>query len=90
MRARQSLPSCGFNPPVLEKVEANEKGLCERKLVDYSRIVLPGVETTDLRACIDAGVNLKEMNSKLFGMREVVTDLSVDTETKNEGDEANE
>lgn len=92
MRARQPLPNCGFNPPVLEKIEANEKGLCERKLVDYSKIVLPDVETTDLRACIDAGVNLKEMNSKLFGVREMVTDMSVgsETESNNEGDADNE
>lgn len=90
MRARQLLPSCGFNNPVLERLEVNEKGLAERKVVDYSMIVLPGVETTDLRACIDAGVNLKEVNSKLFGVREMVTDLSAETETKNEGENTDE
>jgi len=78
MRARQSLPFAGAGLPVLPVLETNENGICTTKYVDFSKVELPSVETTDLRSCLDAGVNLKQVNTKIFSQSEVITDLSVE------------
>ena len=47
MRPRQPLSFAGAGLPVLTKFEAGENGLVTEKLVDYSQVKLPDVETTN-------------------------------------------
>lgn len=73
---------------VLPELKVNEKGGVELKQIDQSKIVLPDSETTELRPLLDAGVDVKRVNTKLFNSSVFVTDLSVESEEKKtEGDE---
>lgn len=73
---------------VLPELKVNEKGGVELKQVDQSKVVLPDTEATELRPLLDAGVDVKRVNTKLFNSSAVVMDLSVESEeTKTEGDE---
>lgn len=73
---------------VLPELRVNEKGGVELKQIDQSKVVLPDTEVTELRPLLDAGVDVKRVNTKLFNSSAVVTDLSVDSEgTQTEGDE---
>lgn len=90
MRPRQPLAFAGAGLPVLTEFEVGENGLVTEKLVDYSQVQLPEVETTDLRACLDAGVNLKEVSSKILSPKEIVVDLASapeNVEPSEQGDE---
>lgn len=87
MRPRQPLAFVGVGLPVLQVLETNENGVCYYKSVDFSKVELPSVETTDLRACLDAGVPLRQVNTKILSQSEVVTDLSV---LKNDDDNNNQ
>lgn len=71
---------------VLPEMRVNEKGGVVLKQVDQSKVSLPDPETTELRPLLDAGVDIKRVDTKIFGSSSVVTDLSVGPEeTKNEG-----
>lgn len=87
MRARQPLSFAGAGLPVLPVLETNENGICSTKYVDFSKVELPSVETTDLRACLDAGVNLKQVNTKILSQSEVITDMSVEQKNDDNNDD---
>lgn len=73
---------------VLPEMRVNENGSVELKQVDQSKVGLPDTETTELRPLLDAGVDVKRVNTKLFGSSAIVTDLSTEPdETKTGGDE---
>lgn len=61
---------------VLPRLQTNEN---EETIVSYedeSKGKLPDVSSTRLRDLLDAGVDLKQVNTKLFKPTEVVTDLT--------------
>lgn len=75
-RSRQSLHRPGGSDVVFDILEANERGLLVRKLVNQSQVVLPDVETTELSALLAAGVDPKRVNSCIIHGRDVITDLA--------------
>lgn len=74
---------------VLPELRANENGGVELRQIDQSKVILPDTETTDLRALLDAGVNIKRVGTKIVRSVSVVTDMSEEKkeETQTEGDE---
>ena len=85
---RQKLNMGTASKVVLPELQTNELGRSCYKMVDQSAVSLPDVETTDLRACLDAGVPLKQVNTKLFSPESVVVDMSPEPqETNNDKDE---
>lgn len=80
-RQKMAMP-CAF-PAYVTRLEVNENNLVEEKTYDLASVVLPDVETTDLETLIDAGVDVKRVNTKILNGNTVVTDLS--EEIKQEG-----
>ena len=84
---RQKLNIGTASSVVLPELQTNELGRSCYKMVDQAKVSLPDVETTDLRACLDAGVPLKQVSTKLFLPESVVVDMSPEPqEPNNEGD----
>ena len=81
MIARQKIPMPPAFPIITTRYEVNENNQVEEKIIDASKVVLPDVETTDLRALLDAGVDVKRVNTKILKGTQIVTDLTP-TETK--------
>lgn len=65
-RARQKLPICGFFPAVLPSVEVNEVSEVSVVFRDASKSVLPSPDVTRLGDVLKAGVDLRQVNTKLF------------------------
>lgn len=82
---RQSIKFSSPSSVILPEMQVNENGQVDYQQVDQSKKVLPDVETTDLRAMLDAGVSLKQVDTKLFGPSSIVTDMSVEAEQNQEG-----
>ena len=80
---RQKLNIGTASKVVLPELQTNELGRSCYKMVDQSEVSLPDVETTDLRACLDAGVPLKQVGTKLFSPDSVVVDMSPEPEDNN-------
>lgn len=86
MIARQKIPMPFSFPVITTRYEVNENNQVEEKIIDMSKKVLPGVETTDLRALLDAGVDIRRVNTKVLKGSEFVTDLApVETNQNDEG-----
>lgn len=86
MIARQKIPMPVAFPIITTRYEVNENNQVEEKVIDASKVVLPDVETTDLRALLDAGVDVKRVNTKVIKGTQIVTDLApAETEKKQEG-----
>lgn len=81
---RQKLNMGTASSVVLPELQTNELGRSCYKMVDQSEVSLPDVETTDLRACLDAGVPLKQVSTKLFSPDSVVVDMSPEPQETNE------
>lgn len=77
-RARQQMMPSASCDVVFERLQANERGELDLVLVNDSQLVLPDVETTDVRALLDAGIDLRQVNTKILAGNQVVTDLSVE------------
>lgn len=76
LRARQRLKYIDFGEIRLPEVQVLENGNAEVKMVDQSVSNLPDPSVTDLGACLKAGVDLKQVNSKILGTQSVGIDLS--------------
>lgn len=63
---RQFLTHHMYGEIRLPQIQKLENGAVEIKLVDQSKIPLPDVETTRLSACLAAGVDLKQVPSKVL------------------------
>ena len=84
-RPRQNLPVAPAVPAVLPQIEATETGEVVLSYKDQSKFVLPDVSATRLRDLLEAGVDLKQVNSKIFPATEVnleITDVTANNETK--------
>lgn len=82
---RQTIKFSSPSAVILPEMQVNENGQVDYKQVDQSKKVLPDVETTDLRALLDAGVSLKQVNTKLFGPSGIVTDMSEEPKQNQQG-----
>ena len=86
MITRQKIPMPMAFPVVMTRYEVNENNQVEEKIIDASKLVLPDVETTDLRALLDAGVDVQRVNTKVIKATQITTDLApAETETNDEG-----
>lgn len=83
-RPRQKLYTSPVFPAVLPEIKSHENGEVSVSYNDESNFKLPDVETTRLRSLIEAGVDLKQVNSKLFGMTETTLQFDSETEKKPE------
>lgn len=63
---------------VLPRLQTNENEETTVVYEDESKGKLPDVSTTRLRDLLEAGVDLKQVNTKIFKPTEVVTDLSTE------------
>lgn len=87
-RPRQKMPvSAGF-PAVLPQIDVLENGEVLLSYKDQSKFKLPDVETTRLRDLLEAGVDLKQVNSKIFPALEITTEITDTTNTNNEVNDA--
>lgn len=83
-RSRQKIP---FAPAFLafQRIDSlNERGEIETKVVDMSKVVLPDVETTDISSLLAAGIDPKQVNTRILGAGSVVIDLSPEPEKEDE------
>ena len=86
MRPRQKMMMPFAFPAIQTRYQVNENNQVEELVIDGSKIKLPDVETTDLRALLDAGVDVERVNTKVLKGSQIVTDLSPDeTKPNNEG-----
>lgn len=69
----------------LPEAKTLENGKTEIVLVEQSKSDLPDVETTRLSRVLEAGVDLKQVPSKVLPSPDVVT-LSVHSETETKGE----
>lgn len=67
IRARQRLPHCAASVILLPEVHTNEStGESEIRMVNQADFILPDPAMYDLEAMLKAGVNLKQVNSKIL------------------------
>lgn len=86
-RARQRLPFCQHFPAILPTIQVHENGKCETYYKDEAEGALPDADTTKLSTLIAAGVDLKQVNTKLMPIQDMVIDTSVDNkETEQKGE----
>lgn len=74
-RSRQPLHRPGGADVVFDVLEADERGVLVRKLVDQSQVFLPDVETTELTALLAAGIDPKRVNPRIIQSRNITTNL---------------
>lgn len=84
-RPRQKLYVSPVFPAVLPEIKSHENGEVSVAYNDESDFRLPDVETTRLRTLLEAGVDLKQVNSKLFGMTETTLQFDNGIEKPKEG-----
>lgn len=84
--ARQRLKFVPHFAVVLPKVRTNEN---EETLIVYENEAdgkLPDVSSTRLRDLLEAGVDIKKVNTKIFKPTEVVTDLTTEDKENNDAE----
>lgn len=85
IRPRQKLFHCAASAIILQEVRKNEATdeveICH---VDQSDFELPDVEMYDLKTCLQAGVNLKQVNSKILPTSDYRMIVKDDETVKNE------
>lgn len=86
-RPRQRIKPAPVFSCVLPQVKTHEDGAVTIEYVDESKFKLPSPETTRLRDLLDAGIDLKKVNTKLFSPSEIVTDLTEPQTTPEVNDE---
>lgn len=80
MRPRQKIPTYTYGASLLPEVVTLENGCTEVRFVDQVKDRhLPSPEVADLRLLLDAGVNVKRVDSRLFHPDTIITDLSLDS-----------
>lgn len=87
---RQKLNIGTASTVVLPELHTNELGRSFYEQVDQANVCLPDVETTDLRACLDAGVPLKQVSTKLFSPDSVVVDMSPEPQKQQQQQQTND
>lgn len=73
-RQRQKFHPAGCSPVVFLESKTLENGVVVQEMVDQSEKVLPKPELFDLENQLKAGVNLEEVNSKVFSAKSVNAD----------------
>lgn len=86
-RARQSLPCAAAFPVVFTQLTTDEKGQTIQQEVNQSEVVLPDVETTNLANLLAAGIDPKQVNTRILKGSSIVTDLSIGEEENNNNNE---
>lgn len=91
LRARQSLHYIDCGVIRLPEVQTLENGNAEVRMVDQSKSSLPDPSVTDLGDCIKAGVDLRQVPSKILGTQSVTIDTTPapapeDNEIPNKGE----
>lgn len=84
-RKRQRLkisPAFAVYLPRLDTTETGEVSVLYR---DESSYKLPDVETTRLRTLLESGVDIKQVNTKLFKATEINVELRGEQVNNNEG-----
>ena len=79
---RQKMRCSSPSAVVLPELSVNEEGYAYYKQVNQATKTLPEVETTDLRALLDAGVSIKQVSTKIFASDKIVTDMSPEPQNK--------
>lgn len=84
MIARQHIYFAAGGEPVFSRLSRNESGHYQFVEVNDSQVVLPAVETTDIQALLEAGIDPKRVDTKIIPSSSVVTDLAAEVveETK--------
>lgn len=75
-RPRQRIQLAVGGDIVFSRIRQNESGQSERYLQNDSTAVLPDVETTDIKALLAAGIDPKQVNTRIVPSQSVVTDLA--------------
>lgn len=78
-RPRQKFFTSNYFPSILPEIKVNENKEYCVDYVNQCSLSLPDVETTCLADLIDAGVNLNQVESKIFPATNVVLHLDDDT-----------
>lgn len=81
-RARQKYVSAQFKPVTEYEEKYLESGELVSQPINQSEKVLPDPELFDLKNQIDAGVDMEEVNSKVFKAKTVDADTVVRKYTK--------
>lgn len=76
LRARQPLHYIDCGIIRLPEVQTLENGNAEVRMVDQSESDLPDPSVTDLGDCIKAGVDLRQVSSKVLGTQSVTIDTT--------------
>lgn len=90
MIARQHIYLAAGGEPVFSRLQRNESGNYQFVDVNDSKVVLPAVETTDIQALLEAGIDPKRVDTKIIPSSSVVTDLAAEVETETKVDEKGE
>lgn len=68
---KQKFSSCCSFPAVERVGSFSPSGVYHEEFKDFSSVKLPDCDSTDLGKLIDAGVDLKQMNTKILNVRSV-------------------
>lgn len=88
-RPRQPLHRAGGADVVFDVLEADERGVLVRKLVNQAQVVLPDVENTELSALLAAGIDPKRVNSRIIQSRDITTNLIDSSASASDDDSQN-
>lgn len=83
---RQRMRSCAYGRVLLPEPVTLENGNLEVRQVDQSSFRLPDKSTTDLSALIEAGVDLKRVDSAVYGYGRGVVSTENPEETQTSED----
>lgn len=82
---RQKMVPAEFGIIRLPEVKSLDNGQSELLLRDQSEQVVADPSTTDLKTLLDAGVDLKRVDSKVYGIRgEATIDLGLETDKQDD------
>lgn len=83
-RPRQNMPVSPACAAVLPQIEVLETGEVALTYKDQSKFKLPDVSATRLRDLLEAGVDLKQVNSKIFPATEINLEITDKTANNNQ------
>lgn len=88
---RQKMQPSAFGIIRLPEIHTFDNGQSEVVLRDQSEQVVADPSTTDLKTLLDAGVNLKRVDSRVYGIRgEVAVNLGLPQETTSTSEQTKE
>lgn len=76
IRARQRLNVNAYYAPIMPRVDKLDNGKSAIVYKDEAADVLPDADTTKLSALLGAGVDLRQVPTKILPMNEMVTEFS--------------